>query len=281
MAFFKFRLPGQDAAPRSGRDAAGSGRVPESVETLRRRARHRLMGASVLILAAVIGFPLLLDTQPRPVAVDVPITIPDRNKVKPLALPEASPPAVAPTPAVAAAPAASSPASVSSTVAASASLGAREEMVATKPASVAAAEKTQQKATLPSANGSSAATKTVAKASEPAKASETRPSENKPAAPDEAARARALLEGREPPKAAGAESARFIVQVGAFSDATKAREARMKVERAGLKTYTQVVETADGKRIRVRVGPFGQRAEADKAAERIRKLDLPAALLTL
>jgi DedD protein len=154
-------------------------------------------------------------------------------------------------------------------------------MVAPKPASVAAAEKTQQKAALPSANGSSTATKTVAKASEPAKAAETRPSENKPAAPDEAARARALLEGREPPKSAGAESARFIVQVGAFSDATKAREARMKVERAGLKTYTQVVETADGKRIRVRVGPFGQRAEADKAAERIRKLDLPAALLTL
>ncbi len=55
----------------------------------------------------------------------------------------------------------------------------------------------------------------------------------------------------------------------------------MKLERAGLKTYTQAVETRDGKRIRVRVGPFTGRAEADKAASRIKGLDLPAAILTL
>ena len=56
----------------------------ESVEVMRRRARHRLIGAVVLVLAGVVGFPLF-DTQPRPVAVDIPIEIPDRNKVKPLA----------------------------------------------------------------------------------------------------------------------------------------------------------------------------------------------------
>src|SRR6478609_5246166 len=56
----------------------------ESVDAMRRRARHRLIGAVVLVLAGVIGFPLLFDTQPRPVAVDIPIEIPDRNKVKPL-----------------------------------------------------------------------------------------------------------------------------------------------------------------------------------------------------
>ena len=61
----------------------------------------------------------------------------------------------------------------------------------------------------------------------------------------------------------------------------KAREARLKVEKAGLKTYTQVVETKDGRRIRVRVGPFAGRAEADQAAEKIKKLDLSAAVLTL
>jgi DedD protein len=55
----------------------------------------------------------------------------------------------------------------------------------------------------------------------------------------------------------------------------------MKVERAGLKTYTQVAETSDGKRTRVRVGPFGTRAEADKAAGKIKGLDLPASILSL
>jgi DedD protein len=42
-----------------------------------------------------------------------------------------------------------------------------------------------------------------------------------------------------------------------------------------------VVETGDGKRIRVRVGPFESKAEADKVGEKIKKLDLPAAILEL
>ena len=61
----------------------------------------------------------------------------------------------------------------------------------------------------------------------------------------------------------------------------KAREVRQKLEHAGLKTYTQVVETKDGRRIRVRVGPFAGKPEADKAADKIKKLNLPAATLTL
>jgi DedD protein len=69
--------------------------------------------------------------------------------------------------------------------------------------------------------------------------------------------------------------------VGAFADATKARDTRLKVEKAGLKTYTNVAETKDGRRIRVRVGPFATKAEAEKAAVRIKELDLPAAVLTL
>ena len=61
----------------------------------------------------------------------------------------------------------------------------------------------------------------------------------------------------------------------------RAREARLKLERAGLKTYTHVADTANGKRIRVRVGPFATKAEADKAAARVKALGLPAAILTL
>ena len=72
-----------------------------------------------------------------------------------------------------------------------------------------------------------------------------------------------------------------MVQVGAFAEAARAQEVRQKLERAGLKTYTNVAETKDGKRIRVRVGPFATKAEAEKAAEKIKKLNLPAVLLTL
>ncbi|KAB2892724.1 MAG: SPOR domain-containing protein, partial [Burkholderiaceae bacterium] len=79
MAFFKFPWPGQKE--QSDKPAKRS-RTPqaESIEVMRRRARHRLIGAAVLVLVGVVGFPLLFDTQPRPIPVDIPIEIPDRNK---------------------------------------------------------------------------------------------------------------------------------------------------------------------------------------------------------
>ena len=98
--------------------------------------------------------------------------------------------------------------------------------------------------------------------------------------PKDSAKAKALLDGKEAPKSADV-AVRSVVQVGAFADLAKAKEARAKLESAGIKTYTQDVETKDGKRTRVRVGPFATKEEADKAAEKIRKLNLPATVLKL
>lgn len=91
----------------------------------------------------------------------------------------------------------------------------------------------------------------------------------------------ALAAASAAPVASAPGPDRFVVQVGAFADPAKAAAARSKLERAGLKTYTHVAQTKDGKRIRVRVGPFDSRAEADKAASKARGLDLAAAVLTL
>lgn len=251
MPFFNFRRG-------SSTTAAGAAGPAESVEAMRKRAKHRLIGAVVLVLIGVIGFPLLFDTQPRPVAVDIPIEIPGKNTVKPLVMPA---PATATAPKVAA----SAPAATADKVAAPSSLTPREEIIADKPAAPAtpapAAIKTEVKPE----------PKVVAKA---------------PASSDEAARAKALLEGKAvataPAKVASTDvEGRLVVQVGAFADEAKAREVRQKLERAGLKTYTQVADTKDGKRIRVRVGPFATKADADKAASKIKGLDLPAAILTL
>ncbi|MGA8391302.1 MAG: SPOR domain-containing protein [Burkholderiaceae bacterium] len=283
MAFFKFRFPGA----KTGAEAKAQPPL-ESVEGMRRRARHRLIGAAVLVLVAVVGFPLVFDTQPRPVAVDVPILIPDKTKVKPLALPStgAETKAGAPAPVVAAseaarkeapppAPAASKPPQV----AAQASLDAKEEIVTGN------ADSKPPKA--PVKPASSAVTGEVKREPAPAPKAETKAEPKaeakapaaKPA--DDGNRARALLDGKDAAKPTAADAGRFIVQVGAFADADKAREARLKVERAGVTTYTQVVETPEGKRTRVRVGPFSSKAEAEKAAAKIRGLDLPAAILTL
>lgn len=282
MAFFKFRWPGQGEQQQAEKPSKRS-RTPqaESIEVMRRRARHRLIGAAVLVLVGVIGFPLLFDTQPRPIPVDIPIEIPDRNKVAPLVVPApvADAPAVKPaapaTPEPAPTAAAQRPAP--SRTAAANGLADGEELVPS--ARPAPAKPTPAPAAAPAA----AKPEVKHEAKPPAAPAPSPAPEPKPARADDSARARALLEGRstEATAAAGSEVARFIVQVGAFADAEKAREARTKVERAGLKTYTQVVDTKDGKRTRVRVGPFTNRAEADKAAARIKALDLSASVLTL
>jgi DedD protein len=94
----------------------------------------------------------------------------------------------------------------------------------------------------------------------------------------------------EPPKPAAqavtatpaaAAEGRFVVQVGAFAESAAVREARAKVEKLGLATYTQVVETANGKRTRVRLGPFRTREDAEKAAASVKAAGLPGVVLTL
>ena len=75
--------------------------------------------------------------------------------------------------------------------------------------------------------------------------------------------------------------ARFVVQAGTFSDDVKLREVRSKLEKAGITTYTQVIESKEGRRVRVRVGPFTSRDEADKVARKIKQLQLQPQVLTL
>jgi DedD protein len=267
MAFFKLRFPGQTASAESVTPAPN-----ENIEVVRRRARHRLMGAVVLVLVAVVGFPLLFDTQPRPVAVDTPIAIPDRQSTSPLTSSTPVPVAQAPAQPLL---------SASEAVSPQASLDAREEVVLpTVPVVAPVAEAT--KVSPPS--GKTPEKETVAK-KEPVSKETAKPAASvkteKPAPTakpkDDGDKAQALLEGKSAKPAAG----RAVIQVGAFSDAAKVREVRSKLEQAGFKTYTQVLEKDGKSTTRVRVGPYETREEADKAAARIRKLDLPASVLTL
>lgn len=235
----------------------------DAVQQARARARRRLIGAAVLVGVGIIGFPLLFETQPRPVAVDLPIVIPRKDTVPPLALPASRP---APSSQAEAPP--STP---------------RSE----PPAARVAREDSEPKASSRAAPEPSNAAVTRPP-DVPASASQARQTVER----GEAERARALLEGQPtalakrtetPDKAAPAAAggSRLVVQVGAFADAGAARQARQRVEKLGIKTYTQEVQTDAGRRIRVRVGPFASRDDADKAAGRIKSAGLPAQVLTL
>ena len=278
MAFFKFRKGGdeQPTPPTAS----------ESVEAMRKRARHRLVGAAVLVLIGVVGFPLLFDSQPRPIAVDIPIEIPDKGKVRPLGAPPL--PAATQSSGVVieereepAAPAASTPAPK-----------AAETKVAVakpepKPEPKPPAAKPEPKAE------AKPEPKPEPKAEPKPAAKPVEKTADKPAdkAAAEAAKAQALLDGKAPSdvkatdkpsdKKPAADTGRFVVQVGAYNETAKLQEARSKVEKAGFKTYTQVVGAKESQRTRVRIGPFASKADAQKAADKLKKLNLPAAILEL
>ena len=250
MAFFKFRLPN----PGVGDDGSSGGTSGESLEALRRRARQRLIGATVLVMLAVLGFPLLFDTQPRPVSVDIPIDIPDKQKTSPQTAPASLKPGPENSPAAAGA----------ETVSTQASLARHEEVVlpAAAPAVSVSPAKTPAS---PAADTHSVQADASAKP-----ASADKPAADKPA-----------LDKTATDKPAEPMAPRFVVQVGAYADDAKAREVRARLEKAGLKTYTHVAETKDGKRTRVRLGPFSTKDEADKAAARAKSMNLQATVLTL
>jgi DedD protein len=224
MAFFKFRLPGQAAGEPQGNH---SNTPAESVEALRRRARHRLIGASVLVVIGVVGFPLLFDTQPRPVSVDIAVDIPDRAVSKPLV-------------------------DVSKSKA--------------KPLETGAALDPKEE---------------VVPDAKPEAKLEAKPEVKPEPKPESKPEAKADAKPDTTPSDAKDTGQRFVVQVGAFTDESKAREVRNKLDKAGFKTYTHVADTKEGPRTRVRVGPFTSRDEADKAARKIKQLQMQPQVLTL
>jgi DedD protein len=213
----------------------------EQAQAARVRARRRLIGAVVLLGVGVIAFPLLFETQPRPIAVDIPIVIPPREGAPPLALPALRPSAMP-------APAASLPVAPPAPVA-----------VAPLPAPAPAPK--------PPVESAPVARPAVAAAPSPKPAVEDKP---KPAA---------VEAPKASPPATGA--GRFVVQIGAFAEASAVRDVRSKAQKAGVATFTQVVETNDGKRTRVRVGPFASREEAEKAAAQVKAVGLPGSVMAL
>jgi len=243
MAFFKSRAPSPSQAESAKDDA-------QSMDSLRKQARHRLIGATVLVVIAVLGFPLVFDTKPRDLASDIRIDMPDRDAVRP-----SQPPTVA------------IPDKLDNAkVSLSEAVSANEQVV------VDDNKKTAAPAVNPPSEPSSSDTKVT----------ETKSTETKPKA--EAAKtapAPADATASAKPAAKEAVAERFIVQFGAFSDEAKVKEVRSKLEKSGVKTYVHVAQTPEGKRTRVRAGPFASREEAQKIITKTKSLSLNAVVLTL
>lgn len=273
---------------------------------LRKRARRRLIGAIALTTLVVVTLPMVLDSEPRPIGDDIAVQIPSPNSgpYAPKGQPDApraavpatasgtvgSPPAPAPAPGDM--PPAAAPAPVRPVAPASATPADQKIEVAgaLRPPSdagaAAAAADARNAAEMAAAARASAARVAEAKAAE-TKAAESKAAESKAAESRAAPAARAPAEAKPAPAKAAeakagdtkaatgdADAKSFVIQLGAFSEANRARDRHAQLVNAGVKSYTEVIKTPTGDKTRVRAGPFPNRDAAEKANERLKTLGM-------
>ena len=273
---------GEAAAASRRSRSGGDPMLPE-----KKRARRRLVGAIALALAAAVGLPMLLDSEPRPLVGDIAIQIPAKDKAPPLPVPSDPVPAaesVDQDEEIVEAPPVTPP-------------GARTQAPAAMPppvktVEVAKAEPKEPVRTEPAHKPESKPEpKPEPKKPEP-KVAEHKPEPKKPepkvaekpvekpapkkvedkplparAKDEDAARALALLEGKAAAKPAEKPEAhqRFVVQVAALASEEKVAELQTRLRAAGVSAHTR----KSGELIRVQVGPFGSREEAEKARAKL------------
>ena len=222
---------------------------------LKRKARRRLIGAVVLTLAVVVILPMVLDNEPKPSGKDIDLSIPAPDKVgefvthRPVSevavtLPEASSVIASPAPVVAASPSA-----------------INTPILVPEAANPSVAPRPQQRAA-------------------PSKAEPSpQPSSHKSAASEKSAETNKSTETHKSTEIGSADQGSaesYVAQVGAYSKPDTAKQELNKLKKWGFKAY---IEKA-GDKIRVRVGPYADRAKAEKAAHQLEKHGLHPVILT-
>lgn len=280
-------------AKRASHAGGGATRRPGNDPMLpeKKRARRRLVGAIALALAAAVGLPMLLDSEPKPIAGDIAIQIPAKDKAAPLPVPAAEK-------AVSAADSvdkgeevidAPPPAKAPAAVAAAKPEAVAAPKVEHKPESKPEPAKPEHKdVPKPEHKDTPKAEHKEAKP-EPSHAEKDKTpvkpkADEKPVKPhDDAARALAILEGKQAEKAAEKErsaesgSQKYVLQVAAMSSAEKAAEVQTKLREAGIPSYTQKTTTPSGELIRVRVGPLNKE-DAEKVRAKLGRLGMSGAM---
>ena len=280
----------EPAAPRGKKPGAADDPVlPE-----KKRARRRLVGAIALALAVAVGLPMLLDAEPKPLASDLSIQIPSRDKALPV--PAASGAAVLPVDSLDGreeiidtpkpAPAAVKPVSLATPISAPiaapvlaptsapllAPVQAPVRAIEPRPPVVKAEPKSAPKSEpKPEPKIARVEPKLVAK---PDDKPVDKPAAKPARAPLESERAQDILEGKSAPAA----SDKFIVQVAALGSAENVAELQEKLNAAGIRSFTHKISTPSGQRIQVKLGPFS-RIEADRMHARLEKAGLPGSMV--
>lgn len=260
-----------------GRGRAGADPIlPE-----KKRARRRLVGAIALALAAAVGLPMLLDSEPKPLGTDIAINIPAKDKAAPLPVPAAATvdsgeeivepedaPAPAPAAAVATPPADPPPMRTVDT--------ARVEPVRAEPPAPKVEPKPEPVKPEPKRKPEAETHPKVAEleTKKPEKPV-AKPVEAKPRQ-DDAARALAILEDKPATRAAPGPAQKYVVQVAALATQEKVDELQGRLRAAGVSSFTE----KNGNLIRVRVGPYSKE-EGEKIRSKLIGMGLSGSLVPL
>jgi DedD protein len=204
------------------------------------RARHRLIGAAVLVLVAIIVLPRVLDSKPKTVSNDIAVTI------------VSSLPAVAPTP--------------------SAELKSEQAKAVTPPAPSAVVAPT------PAIDGkeSSKSTPPVPAVASPAKPIAPSPADKTMglAAGEEvvvAAKPNGTTTAVSNPNTAG----KFVIQIGAFASEDRANGWITKLKEQKIPNYVLNRTGTDGSKLyALRAGPFADKETAEAAEKKIKAMGL-------
>ena len=230
-------------APRSFQRAQESEELALTEDPEQQRARHRLIGAGVLVLIAVVGLPRILDNKPKSVNNDIAVNIVTSLPAPNAALPVIEEKTKSPIP---------------TEVPAKEVPSAKETVVAPTP-DVKVADTKQSSAPAQStsksgAMGLAAGEEVVASPAVKAKTEEL------------------------PKKAAG--SGKFVIQIGAFASEERAKGWITKMKDQKIPNYVINKTATDGTKLFVlRAGPFADKESAEAAEKKVKAMGLSPRLV--
>lgn len=217
---------------------------------LKKRARRRLVGAIAFAGLAAVVLPMVMDEEPKQQVQDVQIRIPGQDQ----------------TP--------FSPKSLTAKPAAVPVLPTEKAAVPAKVEAIPSAPPAKLAETEPAKLPVKPAEKTPEKHAEKKTEKPVAPSAAKAAKPpaEDAQRAASILGGKSADASPASVGGQYLILIGAFSNTANVKQLQGKMNELGIKTFTEPLDSPQGKKTRVRAGPFPNREAADKALERMKRI---------
>ena len=214
---------------------------------LRKRARRRLVGSIVLVIIAIIVLPMILERAPKQEGKEIEIIIPSENLLD-----------------------------ESSTVVAKEGMDLKTELDSSSDNNI------EEAGILDTKINTSKEVKTeVEQITEKKPDLLIKPTQKKKAQSSKATRSKRDSEKNHQGKNPVVTNEKFVVQLGAFSDSSKAKHQQRSLTSNGIKkAYTETVKNKNKEVTRVRIGPFSTREAAEKEQKKLRKFGLNGVVMS-